>query len=219
MENKILFFPELKRRTDYSRKINGDYYVYSRYRQEIREDCLGRCVYCDSHENEAGGSECMELDHLRPKKYDEYKHLVNDPNNLIWACRGCNRIKSDHWPALGSEETFVGEEGFIDAFVHNRREYYEVLSDGEIVALRPPAKYVITYLALNRPTKKRLREIRYLKQLWIQEFDQEIIKLEHLLECSPKLNDHQRTSLEKLVQWLRIQRDKIEQMLLDFRLL
>jgi 5-methylcytosine-specific restriction endonuclease McrA len=89
-----LFFPRLQRRSNYSVKRTGDFYEYSHYKQEIREDCLGRCVYCDSHENEVGGHECMELDHFKPKKYDEHKHLINHPSNLVWSCRGCNRLKT-----------------------------------------------------------------------------------------------------------------------------
>lgn len=219
MDVDSLFYPVLQRRLNYTTKADGTYYVYSKYKQEIREDCIGRCVYCDTHENEAGGMECMELDHFRPQKYDEHKHLVNDPNNLIWTCRGCNRFKSDHWPALGTSNTFLGDEGFIDAFVENRRDYYEVLPDGKIVAIKPPAQYVITYLALNRPTRKRLRELRYLKLSWIQEFEEQITKLSSLLEHSKSLDNDQRDCLSKHVKWLEEQVDRIKEVLLDFRLL
>src|SRR5215212_6748366 len=108
-----LFFPNLLRRIQYTAKKNGQFYEYRYYKQEVREDCLGRCIYCDSHENEVGGVECMELDHFRPKKYDEYKHLVNDPRNLVWTCRGCNRLKTSVWPALGLDGLIRNHEGFI----------------------------------------------------------------------------------------------------------
>lgn len=53
MLEERLFFPLLKRREQYSVKRDGKYYAdYSRYKEEIRVDCLGRCVYCDTHENE-----------------------------------------------------------------------------------------------------------------------------------------------------------------------
>ena len=120
MANETLFFPTLSRRCEYSKTRSGGYYAdYDRYRQEIREDCLGRCVYCDTHENETGGSESMELDHFRPQIYSEFAQLSNDPHNLLWACRGCNRLKWHHWPALGTEGTVNGEEGFIDPFKEN----------------------------------------------------------------------------------------------------
>jgi 5-methylcytosine-specific restriction endonuclease McrA len=84
MANEPLFFPRLSRRGEYRRTRSGGYYAdYSEYKQEIREDCLGRCVYCDTHENETGGAESMELDHFRPKKYPEYANLINNPHNLV----------------------------------------------------------------------------------------------------------------------------------------
>ncbi len=75
MKVEALFFPLLKRRKQYKTKRDGNYYAnYNEYRQEIREDCLGRCVYCDRHENEIGGSESMKLDHFRPEKH--FTHLI-----------------------------------------------------------------------------------------------------------------------------------------------
>ena len=60
-----VFYPEKKRRTAYSRTKKGKYYSnYSYYRQEIREDSLFRCVYCDIHEFENGGEDHMNLDHF-----------------------------------------------------------------------------------------------------------------------------------------------------------
>ena len=58
MPADCLFFPNLRRREQYRTNSNGEYYAnYQEYKQEIRKDCLGRCVYCDLHENELGGNE------------------------------------------------------------------------------------------------------------------------------------------------------------------
>ena len=51
------FYPKITRRSTYSCKKNGENYNYGHYRQEIRQDCLERCVYCDILENECGGEE------------------------------------------------------------------------------------------------------------------------------------------------------------------
>ncbi len=212
-----LFFPMLKRRGQYSSRKNGDYHVYSRYKQEIREDCLGRCVYCDVHENENGGPETMNLDHFRPKKYEEFVHLFNDPNNLVWSCSGCNRLKSDEWPALGTPGTFIGNEGFLDPFVEDRRDYFVVSTDGEIRAQEPPAGYMLELLALNRASRKRIRELRHLKQSWLQEFEQEIAKLLCLLQ-GPNLADSQKTSIASHVQWLQSKMVELQTMFFDFDL-
>jgi len=163
MDNKILFFPLLTRRTNYSVKKNKKYYVYSFYKQEIREDCQNRCVYCDVHEDEIGGDESMQLDHFRPQKYPEYEHLIHDPNNLVWSCSGCNRLKTSHWPSLGSDQLVVNGQGFIDPFAPDRQEYFLVIGEGEITPLIPPAKYLIDILSLNRFSRKRLRRLRMIK--------------------------------------------------------
>ena len=131
-----MFFPKLARRKEYSTKHDGSYYEYTHYRQEIRQDSLGRCVYCDSHENEIGGQETMELDHFRPRKYRLHYHLVNDPTNLVWSCRGCNNLKRDHWPALGTDSSIRDNEGFVDPFYDNRADFFRVESDGIFSIIR-----------------------------------------------------------------------------------
>ena len=164
----ILFFPELTRREAYSVKANGTFYTYSHYRSEIAEDCQHRCVYCDAKADEVGGAEAMQLDHFRPESFPEFKHLANDPRNIHYACGRCNLWKSDWWPARGSEGTHNGSEGFVDPFADDRRAYFEVLPDGRIQSLRPPAAYLIRLLRLDREFMRKLRELRILRNLWRQ---------------------------------------------------
>lgn len=193
METHDLFFPLLRRRESYKTKKDGDHYAdYNKYRQEIREDCLGRCVYCDSHENEIGGPESMKLDHFRPKKH--FEHLVNDPHNLVWSCESCNRKKWDHWPALGISGTVLNGEGFIDPFEENRLEYFEVCQDGELIPLKPPATYMISLLVLNRILLKTIRKWRYQAQELLPRLELEITKLEQI----DTLTDEQKNLLDIL---------------------
>lgn len=199
MSTDSLFFPKLKRRKQYKTKKNGQYYVYGAYKQEIREDCLGHCVYCDCHENEIGGSDSMQLDHFRPQKYKEYRHLLNDPYNLHWSCAGCNGLKSDHWPARGTDDTIVGQEGFIDPFSEDRRNYFEVRSNGELVALNPPATYMITLLVLNRATRKRVRERRYQTQEQLQIIEYKIAEIEQLTNLTDEQEKVMKSNLEAFI--------------------
>jgi hypothetical protein len=164
MNSSQLFYPILKRRISYSVRADGNYYSYNHYREEIREDCLNRCVYCDIHESENGGDENMNLDHFRPKKYEEFRKLENDPNNLVWACHRCNNLKADHWPAIGTPYTYTSKEGFIDPFVENYHEYFAIESDGTIKPLKDPANYMISLLHLNRLSRKKGREMRIVRQ-------------------------------------------------------
>lgn len=163
-----IFFPLLTRREAYSVKAKGGFYAYSHYRTEISEDCQGRCVYCDAKADEVGGHETMQLDHFRPESFPEFEHLINDPRNIHYACSRCNLWKSDWWPARGSDTTHNGSEGFLDPFADNRLTYFEVLPDGRIQPLRPPAAYMIRLLRLDREYMRKLRELRMLKQLWRQ---------------------------------------------------
>jgi len=164
----VLFFPVLTRRNSYSVKGNGEFYVYSHYRTEVAEDCQHRCVYCDAMADEVGGAESMQLDHFRPESLSEYEHLINDPANIHYACGRCNLWKSNWWPALGSNDTHNGSDGFIDPFVEDRRTYFEIASDGSIKPLRPPAVYMIRLLRLDRQFLRKLRELRMLKFVWRQ---------------------------------------------------
>ena len=210
MSKKSLFFPILKRRPQYRTKKNGDYYAdYKEYKQEVREDCLGRCVYCDSHENELGGPTSMNLDHFRPQKYPEFQHLIHDPHNLLWACGACNRGKSDHWPALGTDGTVVGNAGFIDPFVENRRDYFDVSSNGKLVALKPPAKYMTVLLALNRQHAKMKRKMRLQAYTIIPKLDENISQLEQQANLT--------TEQQQNLQLLRQSRASLQKHL-DFRL-
>lgn len=185
MPTDSLFFPILKRREQYRTKKNGEYYAtYGEYKQEVREDCLGRCVYCDAHENELGGPTSMNLDHFRP--YAQFRHLVNDPHNLVWACGACNRGKSDHWPALGTDGTVMGNEGFVEPFVEDRRDYFDVGSDGKLVPLKAPGRYMIVLLSLNRQHSKRIRQIRLQADELGRKLDERISHLEQQADLTPQ---------------------------------
>jgi 5-methylcytosine-specific restriction endonuclease McrA len=165
-----LFFPLLKRRAKYSTKPNGQFYSYRYFREnfqhEIAEDCLSRCVYCDSPETETGGREQMQLDHFRPYSRKGFESLEDDPENLHHSCGRCNLLKSDKWPSTHPTEPHDGVAGFIDPFADDRRKYFSIENDGELTPVQAPAMYLVRVLALNRPHLKLLRQRRiYRKQL------------------------------------------------------
>ncbi len=173
MDDKPTFFPSLKRRAIYSTKGNGQFYGYSYFREkfqhEIAEDCLCKCVYCDSHEAEVGGRESMQIDHFRPYTRKGFEGLENDPNNFHHACGRCNLLKSDKWPSTHAAEPHDGVVGFVDPFADDRGRYFSVENNGELQPLLAPAKYLIRVLALNRPHLKLLRT-RRIYQLQLKKF-------------------------------------------------
>jgi len=149
-----IFFPPIRRRKKYKQrryKKTVGFYIYTRYREETRDDCFGACYYCDRHEDELGGVEEIELDHFRPYSYTEFAHLENDPRNLVWSCHKCNNLKLEKWPARGTAFSHAGGKGFIDRFGDDdAADYFSVQHDGKIVPLKDPAHWVIKELQLDR---------------------------------------------------------------------
>lgn len=154
------FFPTIVRSKQYAKKANGEYYVYSHYRNQISQECESRCVYCDILIAEAGGEGCA-LDHFRPQ--EKFPGLRNDPNNLVISCSKCNRYKSNHWPiSIQVQHSHDGKVGFIDPFLTNRLQYFNVGIDGVLVPLQGPSDYIIRLLNLNRPSRIAVRKKRIL---------------------------------------------------------
>ena len=177
METDDLYFGPLKRREKYETKEDGQFYVYTRYRVAIADDCKCRCVYCDIHEDLMGGREAMEMDHFRPwqknfgpHKEKRFEHLKNEPSNLVHACGVCNGFKLAFWPTEDPDRAYDHEKGWIEPFIECRSDFLKVASDGTLIPVKPPAAYHIKQLRLNRPLLKRLREQRILNKrmrLWI----------------------------------------------------
>jgi len=196
-----LFFPTLTRRSIYAQKTVGGYYQYGHYRMEIREDCQNRCVYCDIHENECGGVDSMHLDHFRPQVH--FESLANDPNNLVWTCPGCNRLKSDHWPALGTRETYLGDEGFIDPFLVMRLDFFNVNEAGELHPIKPPAKYQLELLQLNRHSRKQIRLLRQTRLKLIERLRAKAEIIERRVHDEPSISLEGKQELLNVAHELR----------------
>ena len=104
-----------------------------------------------------GGREQMQIDHFRPYTRAGFESLKDTPANFHHSCARCNSLKSDKWPSTSHTEPHDGIVGFVDPFADNRRLYFRVADDGELIPLRPPANYLIRVLALNRRHLKLLR--------------------------------------------------------------
>ncbi|HMN14831.1 MAG TPA: HNH endonuclease [Bellilinea sp.] len=187
--------PALCRRPHYSNQSR-----YRKYRDEIRQDCQFRCVYCDIHETEAGGAESMTLDHFRPKKM--YPKLEHEPTNLMWACAPCNQLKGNDWPAYGlpGNPTINGKAGYVNPFNSDRNDYFKINGDGSLEPLKTPAEYMIYNLALNRSFLRyvrRRRDLIYSTLLALKKhFESELETLEIVLA------DASLSELEKM-RWIQ----------------
>ena len=127
----------------------------------------------------------MTLDHFRPKSFPEYRHLENDPHNLLYACAPCNNLKGNDWPAYGYAGTSSGRSGYVDPFSVNRLDYFALEKDGSLTPKKDPAEYMIKYLELNRSFLKYVRSKReaiYKTLFRLEEFfTAEIESYNHLL--------------------------------------
>ncbi|PWY54324.1 NinG family protein [Legionella qingyii] len=71
---------------------------YKTYKPELRKNFNYSCGYCQTREPEIGGSKnSFQIDHYKPKS--KFPDLINNYENLIYACRACNGYKSDYWPS------------------------------------------------------------------------------------------------------------------------
>ncbi len=161
-----MFFPKLKRRPpeEYYNRLKQNYADYRRNLEKITEDCQSRCIYCDTLLSEMG-YEGFQLDHFRPQAH--FPQLATDPFNLVLSCPKCNVLKSDDWPAakvIGAP-SHNNSAGYIDSFSDNPSNYFSVLKDGEVTALKAPASYVLTRLSINRASRKKIRRARQINSL------------------------------------------------------
>ena len=66
----------------------------SRRRNGRKWDKFPICVYCEVRTD--GGTTSPQIDHFRPRS--RYKHLTFKWDNLMYACRRCNKKKCDKFP-------------------------------------------------------------------------------------------------------------------------
>ncbi|MEZ8578760.1 hypothetical protein AB6D24_02790 [Vibrio splendidus] len=165
--NNSLFFPPLKRQklSNYHNQNNTFYADYLKNYEKVKEDCQERCVYCDAIEDECGGDN-FSLDHYRPKKIFVNKFngiLIKHPYNLYLSCQKCNVLKTSDWHGCKNYSngyTYLGNQGYIDRFRHNTRDFLKVSDNGDIIALKDPISYMVKKLCLNRPNRSYIRLFR-----------------------------------------------------------
>lgn len=142
----------------------------------------------------------MELDHLRPESiFDALKDI---PTNLVYACRSCNGKKRHDWPAGVDNCTHKNGAGYLDPFVDDRAAYFRVLSNGTIESVQPPAAYIISRLALDRPLLRRLRRKRLLTATLKPRIEQAISRMQKQL---PGLTGDQAASVSEVLDIMRVQ--------------
>jgi hypothetical protein len=119
-------------------------------REIVRRTYNQRCGYCGVREEEAGSE--LEIDHFRPRSVGG----GDEPENLVYSCTACNRLKGDFWPA--------GESATHRRLLHPRRDdlraHLREEADGRLTALTETGAFHLERLRLNRSPLIALRRAR-----------------------------------------------------------
>lgn len=116
-------------------------------REIVRRAYNQRCGYCGVREEEAGSE--LEIDHFRPRSVGG----GDEPENLVYCCTACNRLKGDFWPASGSAtHRRLLHPRRDDPTTHLREE-----ADGRLTALTETGAFHLERLRLNRSPLIALR--------------------------------------------------------------
>ena len=115
----------------------------------MREEANHKCVYCAIHENPLGGYDHFHVEHFRPKSLKPFEKLINDYNNLFYACAICNRFKSNDWPNDPVEDNSI--ISYPDPNLNDYNDLFIINDNGKLDGNSIAAKYVIEKINLNRP--------------------------------------------------------------------
>ncbi|MFJ1269631.1 HNH endonuclease [Legionella lytica] len=176
--------------------------TYRIYKPQLRIDFNYSCGYCKANEPEIGGSKnSFQIDHYRPKK--QFPELINNFQNLIYACRECNQYKSSYWPTRSQsllQQKIINPK--LDKFEkHIDQTNFEwkgktIRGKWNIITLRLSSQ---SHILRRTDRAKILRMIeRFLEE--IPEFQNEIIRLEKSddIEHLQKLKDEYEAHLEDI---------------------
>lgn len=121
---------------------------YHQYKDDLREDFECRCGYCGDHDYFRVTD--YQIDHFVPRT--QMKTIkITDYSNLVYACRSCNRSKSNKWPTNDENIANNGKEGFIDPCDPAYDKQFSRNNRGEIVPITPLGEWMWLALSLGNP--------------------------------------------------------------------
>lgn len=104
---------------------------YSKYRDWLRDEFHFRCVFC-LHRETWEGRDIFEIDHHIPQNNKTGRPELRDVyDNLLYVCRGCNKVKDDLTDVPNPCEVAFGDcvEVADDGAIHARNEAGQLLID------------------------------------------------------------------------------------------
>jgi hypothetical protein len=147
------------------------------YRDCLRREFVFQCGYCLSREREVGPAEPFggfEIDHHRPES--RFKAFIYRYDNLIWACRLCNRAKRDAWPTRDEERNGIV---FLDP-VRDPLGKHLVIEDTTVTVLNEsrPGHYFVETIHLNSQAHRERRRRRAVFEMMFRNLGLELDKVE-----------------------------------------
>lgn len=139
---------------------------------------LGKCAYCEMRLNEGGGG---EIEQFRPKILYGI-HASLDWDNLLLACKVCNRNKGGRFPLLAGAlrpelpypDRLAGEEPMLlHPCVDRPDEHLRFSDDGRVHGLTLRGNVTVSVLDLNRLQLVEARKDALVRMAWLQPDERE----------------------------------------------
>ena len=140
------------KRIDKTRSLKPQQGAYQDWKPQLAEEGGGRCVYCAILDAELGGQRNFHVEHFKPKnnlKFPEFAILINDYDNLFYACAICNTFKSNSWFSVkdGDWNTIH----YPNPSLYNYGDFFEITADiFTITGNHIVGEFLIQKLHLNR---------------------------------------------------------------------
>ncbi len=163
----------------------------SELRQAVRQTSNFACGYCGVREEDAGSE--LELDHFKPRSAGG----DNRPENLVYCCTTCNRIKGDFWADSADGKRLLHPH-HDDLSLHLRQE-----TDGLLTGLRETGKFHLKRLRLNRPPLIVLRRTRMENARLREELRQSQAAQKELAEHLQNLDEEIERIYQEIIRLLK----------------
>lgn len=148
--------------------------TYSDWKETLSIEGKHQCVYCAISEKAFGGIRNFHVEHYKPKSDDQFPELINDYNNLFYACSICNGFKSNDWPNAPTQ--YFDNDSYIDPSAKDYCEIFAVNNNHELESDFIAGRYMIERLFLNRAQlrlERKEHDLRKEKRKIIEEIGQQ----------------------------------------------
>jgi HNH endonuclease domain protein len=163
------------------RTCDKEYKDYHRYKQHLKTDFHSRCAYCNLLDTQI--TTPYEIDHYIPKNVfkNVWPELETHYDNLIYACKKCNRAKSDQYDGE-IENRIIENKLFYDPVLVDYNTIFYRNDIGGISSDDTKGRSMINNLKLYRP----IHNLAWICEIVKNTIDHINIKIQEVGEDSEK---------------------------------